>query len=259
MMTTDPLHGDGFTDSVEYEEEGDAAPQLAALLDPPFDLWSAHDEDLVDAPPADDVPEPVQLARVLPFRRPAAIAPPAAAEPVAPAPPVKRSLRSRVNAVDFIAATIEALDPEEVTDEVRAELSAQLIEELAGTREKVDATGRVFAMYETLIAGAKSEKERLAKREARFERLRQRLEDYVLALLTASKLDAIEGETSTLTKRNNPPRLDVTAPELVPAKYLRTPPAPGPVPDKDAIKKAIKGGAEVPGCQMVQGARLVRS
>jgi hypothetical protein len=177
-----------------------------------------------------------------------------------PDPPRRRSLREHVNLVDYIACTIEALDDEELTDEVRDELSQQLLEAMAGTREKVDSTSRVLAMFESLQAGAKAERERLQKREAYFARQIDRLELHVLAILTASRLDKIEGETSTLARRKNPPYVVIVDEDQIPAEFLRTPPPPAAVPDKTAIKKAIAAGVHVSGARLNNDSfRLVRS
>ena len=43
---------------------------------------------------------------------------------------------------------------------------------------------------------------------------------------------------------------------MIPADFLRTPPAPAPAPDKTAIAAALKAGQVVPGCELVRGFRL---
>ena len=69
----------------------------------------------------------------------------------------------------------------------------------------------------------------------------------------------IEGPFFKLTIQNNPPSVDVFDAAMVPASYMTAPVAPLPTPDKAAIKLAIKSGAEVPGCRMTAGQRLVVS
>jgi hypothetical protein len=172
----------------------------------------------------------------------------------------KRSLRDHVEGIDLIIETIEALEDDgELTDETRDQLSAMLVTELAGTRRKVDNVNGALATWESLDAAAAKEIERLQKRRSRFARLTERLELHVLALLEASKLPAIEGNISTLARKKNPPSVQIADAAAVPADYLRTPPAPKPVPDKTLIKSALQAGAEIPGCTLAAGYRLVRS
>lgn len=177
--------------------------------------------------------------------------------------PAKRSLRDRVGAVEYIADLIEQLDDEAMTAEVRDELSRQLIDELAGTRAKVDATSATLAMFESLEASAAAERDRLAKRVARYAAQRERLETYVLAVLTASKLDKIDGETSTLARRLNPVSVRIDCdPATLPREFLRfaaPPPPPPPAPDKTELKRALQAGREIDGVRLERRAKLVRS
>jgi hypothetical protein len=177
----------------------------------------------------------------------------------APDPPAKISLRQHIEGVDAIADAIEQLDAKDLTPEVRDELSAALIGAIAGTKRKVDDTARVLAMFEHLGAAAKAEKDRLAKREAFYARQFERLNDYVLATLEASKLPKIEGETSTLRRQKNPPRLVIAPGTKIADEWLVYPDAPPPQPDKDAIKRAIKAKRVVEGCSLEADYRLVRS
>jgi hypothetical protein len=182
----------------------------------------------------------------------------ATADTIAPAAK-RRTLGDYLSGVDAIIDTVESLDAEDLSDVDRDELSQMLIAELAGTRKKVDATNAALATWEGLEASAAREIERLDARRKRYARLRESLELYVLAILEASHLTKIEGDISTLTKRNNPPSVRVDDAAAVPMQYLRFPPQPAAVPDKTAIAKALKADEEVPGCRLVQTARLVRS
>jgi hypothetical protein len=178
-------------------------------------------------------------------------------------PPARRSLRALVGTVEGIADAIEVLDDGTLDDQTRDELSAQLIEALCGTRSKVDRTASTLAMFEHLEAAATAERKRLDERAAFYGRQRERLETYVLAVLDASKLDRIDGETSSLQRKKNPPKVVIDEAALIPWDYMRMPPEvepPPPEPDKKLIAAALKADpASVPGCRLTQGARLVRS
>jgi chromosome segregation ATPase len=171
----------------------------------------------------------------------------------------RRTLAEHLSGVDAIIDTIEGLDDESLDEAARNELSAMLIAELAGTRRKVDNVSAALATWESLEASASREIERLTNRRNRFARLRERLEDYTLALMEASKLPKLEGDISTFARRMNPPSVRIDDAAAVPGAFLRTPPVPAPVPDKTAIAKALKAGDAVDGCSLQQTARLVRS
>jgi hypothetical protein len=176
-------------------------------------------------------------------------------------PSPRQTLRGHIAGVEAIADAIEQLDAEDLDDELRDQLSASLIEALAGTRAKVDATARTLAMFEHLAGAARAEKERLAAREAYYDRQIERLQGYVLATMEASDLPRLDGDASTLKRRANPPSAipDASIAGPLPAELMR-PPKPAPwAPDKDAIKRAIGAGREVPGWSTARSYKLVRS
>lgn len=169
------------------------------------------------------------------------------------------SLRAHIEGVEAIADTIESLDDESLSDDERDELSAMLISAIAGTKRKVDATANVFAMFETLEAGAKAEKERLAKREAFYARQIARLTEYVTITMRTSSLDRLDGETSTLALRKNPPSVVIEPGARLDDEWLVYPDAPPPRADKAAIGRALKAGFQIAGAALAQTTRLVRS
>lgn len=173
------------------------------------------------------------------------------------------SLYQLVADVDNIAALVDALDQDgELTPDLVEQLQRDLIAAIAGTKQKVDRTAGVLASFEMAEASANTEIARLEKRAARFKRMKASLDSYVLSILDASKLDKLDGETSTLARRKNPPSVVVDDEAAVPTDFLRWPeprPDPPPAPDKALIKKALAGGADVAGCRLVATARLVRS
>ncbi len=175
----------------------------------------------------------------------------------------KRSLFAHVQEVESIADMIDQLNDEnELTPEAAEALQFALCEAVAGTKQKVDRVTATLAAFEAGASAAKAEAARLSARAARFERNRERLETFVLAVLEASKLDRIDGETSSVSRRKNPPKLMVDAVELIPWDYMLVPdplPDPDPVPDKAALKRDLKGGAVISGVRLVQEYRLLRS
>lgn len=179
-------------------------------------------------------------------------------------PPPARTLREGVDAIAQMVEEIDAIEQDEELTPAEREAAtkaviAALLPALAGTRKKVDSTNSVLAMYEHLVAAAKGERDRLTKRIRRFERCGERLTQYVLATLTASRLEQLDGETSTLTRRLNPASVvfveGIDFEADLEDEFLRW----KAEPDKVAIKAAIKAKREVPGASLVKLPKLVRS
>lgn len=176
----------------------------------------------------------------------------------------KRSLFAHVAEVEDLASLVDALDrANELTPEAAEELSAALCASIAGTKAKVDRTCAVLAAFDAAESAAKTERDRLDARVKYFARQTERLSDYVLAVLSASQLDKIDGMTATLARRKNPPKVLIDDDDAIPFEFLRfppVPPEPPPVPDKAAIAKALKlDPASVSGARLETSYRLQRS
>ncbi|HEX4138387.1 MAG TPA: siphovirus Gp157 family protein [Bryobacteraceae bacterium] len=177
----------------------------------------------------------------------------------------KRSLFAHVREVEDIADLVDQLDRAGELDPDTAELlSATLCASVAGTKDKIDRSCAVVAAFEAGEAAAAAERERLDARAKRFARLRERLEAYLLAVLVASNLDRIDGNTSSIARRRNPPKIEILDESAIPWEFMRLPdppPPPAAVPDKSAIKIALKADAAcVPGARLMpDNYRLVRS
>lgn len=168
----------------------------------------------------------------------------------------KLTLRDHVHAIEDI---VEALDDEQLAPEVRERLSKALIEAIAGTREKVDKCSAALAMYEAIGSAIEIEISRLNERLTWARRQHQRLIDYILATMEASSLPKLDGWTSCLKAKKNPPKLVIAEGACIPDEFLVNPPAPAPRPDRDSIKRAIRAGFRIHGCSIVQQKRLERS
>jgi hypothetical protein len=169
------------------------------------------------------------------------------------------SLLARVEELDLLVATVEALDDEDLTPELRAELELDLTNVITGTRDKVDSIASVLARFAAAEEAAATEIARLTIRKRYMQRQRERLEGYTLAVLAKLDRKKLEGHTATLAARNNPPSIHVEPDATLDPRFLRHQPPPPPVPDKGAIKAALQRGEDVPGAYVVQGVRLVVS
>jgi hypothetical protein len=80
--------------------------------------------------------------------------------------------------------------------------------------------------------------------------------------MTASKLERLDGETSSIALRKNPPSVRIDCDVLdLPAVFLRCPPpvTPPGTADKAALKRALAAGVEIEGVRLERTTRLVRS
>jgi hypothetical protein len=177
--------------------------------------------------------------------------------------PRRMTLFEHVADVDGILDLVDQLDGQgELTPELTAQLQEALILAVASTKAKVDRCAGVIATFESAEAHASAEADRLTKRAARMKRQREYLETTILAVLEASKIEKLDGDTACLARRRNPPKLIVDDEMLVPFELLRFPeeaPPPDPKPDAAAIKRALKAGTAVPGVHLESSYRLERS
>jgi hypothetical protein len=124
---------------------------------------------------------------------------------------------------------------------------------------KAQNYGFVIRNLEATAASIKeAEKQMKARREAIEKRAAALLERLKTGLEIAG-VTKLECPHFALTIKKNPPSVDVWDERQIPAQYMRTPEPPHPpvpVPDKLALKEALKAGIEVPGAQMAQGTRL---
>lgn len=156
------------------------------------------------------------------------------------------------------ATSLVALD-ELLETPITPEIEAALVATLNAHVAKVDAVSRYLANLEHLEQAAIDEGGRLERRAASFKAKRQRLEEYVLRVLEVTGFPALQGETSTLKARNNPPAVEITDEKAIPAEYIKiTQPAPTTMIDKKAIGAALNAGEHVPGARRIQRVKLVR-
>lgn len=137
-------------------------------------------------------------------------------------------------------------------------------EEIADTLEALEGeinekAVQVAAFTRNLEATAQAVREAGKAMLARAERIEKRAEgvrNYLLFQMQANSITKIECPYFTLAVRKNPPSVVIDDEAQVPADYLVTPPAPPPRPDKAAIGRALKAGADVAGCRLTQSERL---
>jgi hypothetical protein len=178
-----------------------------------------------------------------------------------PAPIAKPTLSQLLDEAERLHELLEASSAEAIQPEDRAAIEAQLIQQLTGGKDKIDRTNAVISNLEGQEMEISREIERLTSRKTRVASDRKRIEAYCISTIDGRGLKAIEGHTSTLKLRRNPPCVVIDNIDLLPAEFITevTPP-PRWEPAKAAIKAAITSGGEhsVPGCRLQQTLKLVR-
>lgn len=150
-------------------------------------------------------------------------------------------------------------------DELDGELDADIEEQLDATEaaleEKVERVLGVADDYEAK-AGVFSERaKRFSAKACALGNQAKRLRAYVLRSMQEAEITRMSTDSyPAVTVRKTPPAVEVDAVIFLPwaeetgaENYLRR---KDPTPNKTEIKAALKGGTEVPGCELVQGVRL---
>ncbi len=153
---------------------------------------------------------------------------------------------------ETLLALMESIEtcPDEMRDELQADIELYLGKEAA----KVDQTAHVLASLEYEEKAAADEMARLAERKRLAAAARARLEAYLCRII-AARGAPLKGSTNTLSVRTSD-AVVILDEDLLPAicftvKTTRT-------PDKAAIKKALKSGADVPGADLEFRSNLQR-
>lgn len=143
------------------------------------------------------------------------------------------------------------IDKGMIVDEETGEISYDYTD-LDELKEKLEAkVDNIVAYIKELSAEAeaiKNEEEALKKRRKAKENKTQSLKDYLSAYLTANAMKKYETARASLSFIKSE-KVEIVDIEAIPEEYMRVKTSREPA--KDDIKKAIKGGATISGCQLV--------
>lgn len=145
-----------------------------------------------------------------------------------------------------------AIDPE--TGEVDDAFSKALASLEGAIERKIEGVCMILRNLETEADSLKDEEARLAKRRKSMEANVMRLRAYVRECMEVGDIPGVKTSRFTVSLSKNPvKKLQLVG--VVPAEYLR---APKPrEPDKAAITKALKGGAQLEWAKLVDGERTL--
>jgi hypothetical protein len=124
---------------------------------------------------------------------------------------------------------------------------------------KAQNYGFVIRNLQATAASIKEAEEQMKARRQAIEKRAAALVERLKTGLEIAGVSKLETPHFALTIKKNPPSVDIWDERQIPAEFMRTPeppPPPAPVPDKAAIKEAIKAGRDVPGAMLAQGTRL---
>jgi len=153
---------------------------------------------------------------------------------------------------DEYRATAQALADLDMPPDVGADTLEAISGDRKGKAQNVALMARSLeADAASVKQWAKDANERAKAIQARADSLR----DYLARCMLACGVEKISGPGVALSFRASS-AVVIDEPALIPADLMRQPETPPPEPDKTAIAAAIKTGATVPGCELVQGYRL---
>ena len=141
--------------------------------------------------------------------------------------------------------------------EVPPEQIAETLDALDGDIK--DKAIQVAAFSQNLEATAQAVREAAKAMLARADRIERRAESvrqYLLFNLQATGITKVECPWFTLSVRRNPPAVVVDSEADIPLEYFVEPLPPPPRLDKEAVKRAIRDGKDVPGAHLFQSERL---
>ena len=122
--------------------------------------------------------------------------------------------------------------------------------------EKIEDYGWVIKNFESFEKQLNDEEFRLSERRKMIHKKIERIKEQLFTGMVNGRIDKVECPVFTISIASNPPSVIIDSEVLIPNEFWTVPDLPVPVPNKAAIKAAIKAGNEVPGCHMESSKRL---
>jgi hypothetical protein len=141
--------------------------------------------------------------------------------------------------------------------EVPAEQVADTLDALDGDiQEKAVQVAAFTRNLDATAAAVREAAKAMLSRADRIEKRAESIRAYLLFNMQAAGVTKVESTWFTLSVRKNPPSVVIDDEAALPEQFIMQPPPPAPRPDRDAIKRAIKAGEDVPGARLTQTERL---
>lgn len=137
------------------------------------------------------------------------------------------------------------------------EVVADTLEGLAGDLEAKATNVAMFVRnLESTAEQIKAAEAAMAARRRAIENRAAHIRDYLLANMQRAAISKIDSPYFKLAVRDNPPAVEVYAPDDIPGEFMRQPEPPPAAPDKKAIAEVLKAGGAVPGACLKRTQRL---
>jgi hypothetical protein len=121
--------------------------------------------------------------------------------------------------------------------------------------EKVEKFAGYLTNLDVLEDALDAEIKRLQARKQTVKRRNEQLREYALGVMEEKGFDRLDGDTASLVIRKSPPAVMVLDQNAVPPEFITV--KTEVVVNKVNAGAALKAGREVPGCQLVQGRKVV--
>ena len=158
------------------------------------------------------------------------------------------TLRSVADDIRTWTDTLEGLDEGSLE---REQAMLAMAESIRKGADKVDSFAAFLRRLRAEAEYLGSEIDRLNARVHRIEELEERLRNYAISALRSANLRKIQGNNSTLSLRKNPDKVVIGCYWEVPSEFKTIDETV--TVDKRALLKALKGGSEIPGCDLEFG------
>ena len=156
-------------------------------------------------------------------------------------------------AADFRASAAQLADLD-----LPPEVVADTLESLRGEIEAKAANVGHFVLSLDASARAMKEAEKAMKeRRLSVEKRAEQIKAYLLSHMVATGTLRIETPSIRMMVRDNPESVQIEDETQIPPSFMVTPPPqPALVPDKAALKAALKAGKDIPGARLARGQRV---
>ena len=156
-----------------------------------------------------------------------------------------------VPALYQLTAEYVAIQQKLLEDDLPPEVIADTLESLSFPLEKkAIAVAHVIGNFEAAALAMIEAETRMATRRTSIEAKATKLREYLRVNMIHAGIHSIESPEASLKLKKKPQSVEIYNSDLLPADYMRMPPAPDPKPDKKLIADAIKDGFDVPGAKL---------
>lgn len=126
----------------------------------------------------------------------------------------------------------------------------------ASIEDKAKSIGFIATNIDADIAALESEIDRLSARKKVMVNKKESLTDYLRFNMESSGIKSIKCPFFNITHVDGQDIVTIIDENLIPDDYVNVKTSVSP--DKNAIKKALKDGAEIPGCRLDKGKSSIR-